>query len=112
VATFYYIARNDTAPAVTDTLEDKSGNPVNLTGAAVRFHMSDRLGNVIVSAAATGPGGGALDATGQVQYQWLAADTAVAGDYFAEWQVSFSGGAVETWPDSDKAIVRIVPDLA
>lgn len=113
MATFYYVKQSDLAPAVTDTLEDKTGAPVNLTGATVKFHMVDRLGNVVVAAGAvTGPGGGPLDATGGVSYAWQGGDTATAGDYFAEWQVTFSGGLVERWPDSDQAIVRITPKLA
>jgi hypothetical protein len=108
----YFIKQHDTAPPVTDTLEDSAGNPANLSGATVRFHMTDRGGGSVVNAAATGPNGGALDATGQVQYQWVAGDTATAGQFLAEWQVTFQGGAIETWPDNDQALVVITPDLA
>lgn len=111
MAIIYYVSRGDTAPAVTDTLQDYLGVVVNLTGAAVRFHMVDRNGVVKVNAAATGPSGGALDTTGQVQYQWIAGDTDTAGEFLAEWQVTFQNGQVETWPDNDHATVFVAADL-
>ena len=107
----YFVSRNDTAPAVVDTLQDYLGVAVNLTGATVRFHMTDRYGATKVNALATGPSGGALDTTGQVQYQWVAADTDTAGEYLAEWQVTFQNGKVETWPDNDHATVFVTADL-
>lgn len=85
---------------------------MNLTGATVRFHAVDRLGAAVVaSGTVTGPAGGALDATGQVQYQQQTADVATAQDLFVEWMVTFSGGLIERWPDSDQAIWRITPKL-
>lgn len=97
---------------MTDTLLDSNGNAVNLTGSAVKFHMTswDRS-TVIVNASATGPAGGALDTTGQVQYQWLTADTLIAGVYRAEWQVTFASGLIETFPDDSFAIVNMPSDL-
>jgi hypothetical protein len=111
LATFYYSRRNDTVP-ITDTLEDYAGIAVNLAGAAVRFHASDRLGATIVNSPATGPNGGGLDATGQVRYAPIAADTAVAGTFFVEWQVTFASGVIETWLQQENAIWIIFPDLA
>lgn len=109
----YSVAQHDTSPAVTDTLEDSTGTAVNLTGAAVKFHMTDwTRSTVVVNASATGPAGGALDSTGRVQYQWLAADVANAGVFLAEWQVMFASGAIETWPNDGPAIVSIEADLA
>lgn len=109
----YTVKQHDLSPVVTDTLEDNTGAAVNLTGAAVKFHMTDwTRATVIVNASATGPAGGALDSTGQVQYQWQAADVANAGVYLAEWQVTFAGGGIETWPNDGPAIVSIEADLA
>jgi hypothetical protein len=113
MAVFYYNKVGDTAPAVTDTLLDRNGVAVNLTGATVKLHAVDRLGNpVVASGTVTGPAGGALDTTGQVQYQQVAGDVAVAQDLFVEWMVTFAGGAIERWPNNDQAIWRITPKLA
>jgi hypothetical protein len=109
----YTVKRGDTAPVVTDTLEDAAFAPVNLTGASVKFHMTtwDRS-TVVVNASATGPNGGALDSTGQVQYAWASGDVAAAGVYKAEWEVTFAGGKIETWPNEGYATVNIPADLA
>jgi len=112
MATFYYSKQGDTGPPITDTLLDRNGVAVNLTGATVKFHAVDRLGNAIVAnGTVTAIGGGALDTTGGVQYQQVAADVAVAQDLFAEWMVTFANGDIERWPDADQAIWRITPKL-
>ena len=110
----YTVRQHDTAPVVTDTLEDSTGAAVNLTGATVKFHMAswDLATVVIANGTVTNIGGGALDASGGVQYQWQAADTLTRGAYKAEWQVTFSGGAVESWPNDGYAVVDIPADLA
>lgn len=110
----YTVKRGDTAPVVTDTLTDSAGAAVSLTGATVKFHMAtwDLATVVIANGTVTKVGGGALDATGQVQYQWQAADTLLRGVYKAEWQVTFSGGAVETWPNDGYAVVDVPMDVA
>ena len=108
----YTVKRGDTAPVVADTLLDSSGNAVNLTGSTVKFHMSTwDLQTVVINGNATGPNGGSPDNTGQVQYQWQSADTTTAGVYRGEWQVTFAGGGVETWPDAGYAVVSIPSDL-
>lgn len=110
----YTVKRGDTAPVVTDTLEDSTGAAVNLTGATVKFHMAtwDLATVVIAAGTVTAIGGGALDASGGVQYQWQAGDTLLRGVYKAEWQVTFAGGAVETWPNDGYAVVDIPGDVA
>ena len=111
--TYYWNKRGDTAPPVTDTLEDGSGAAVDLTGATVKFHAVDRLAvAVVASGTVTMIGGGPLDTTGGVQYQQIAADVDVAQDLLVEWQVTFADGRVETWPNDDQAVWRITPDLA
>jgi hypothetical protein len=66
---------------------------------------------VLINGSATGPAGGSLDASGQVQYQWQTGDTTNAGVYRAEWQVTFATGKIETWPDNGWAVVSIPSDL-
>lgn len=112
MATFYYNKVGDTAPPVRDTLEDSTGAAVNLTGATVKFHAVDRLGAAVVaSGTVTNWSGGAVDATGQVQYQQESGDVASARDLFVEWMVTFADNRIERWPDSDQAIWRITPKL-
>lgn len=109
----YFSKQGDTAPAITDTLLDKNGVAVNLTGATAVFNAVTRLGAAVVTAGSvTKIGGGALDNTGGVQYQQVAGDVATAQDLFVEWEVTFADNRIERWPDSDQAIWRITPHLA
>ena len=109
----YTLKRGDTAPVIQDTLLDANGNAVNLTGSTIRFHMANwERTTVIVNGVVTGWGGAALGSSGQVEYAPMSADVATAGVFKAEWEVTFSGGKIETWPDEGHAVVNIEVDLA
>lgn len=104
-----YWKQGDTAPAIAEQLFDGLGVAVNLTGATVKFMMWGQGDAAIkVNAAAT-----ITDAAlGKVSYTPIAADTNTSGDYLVEWQVTFGGGAVETFPNSDWQKVRVKDDIA
>jgi hypothetical protein len=98
LATFYF-GQSDTSPVLQDTLLDSSGAAVDLTGATVKFTMTDRFGVVVINAAAAtivGPPTG-----GVVSYTWQTADLANPGFYRGKWTVTFSGGGVESFPNAD-----------
>jgi hypothetical protein len=109
--TTYYVKQGDTAPVAAATLLDPSGAAVSLSGAAVVFHMVDQARAVVVNAAAI------IDPDqvgnkGKVTYQWILADTDTAGIFLAEWQVTFAGGAVQTFPNLGYDTVQIDAQLA
>ena len=94
----FYIKTNDTSPAIQATLQDNDGNAVDISGAAVRFHMVKRgTTTAKVDAAATI----VSEANGQVKYNWDAADTDTEGFYLGEWEVTYSDTTVETFPNDD-----------
>ena len=97
----FTIRSNDTAPNAAFTLEDSSGNAVNLSGATVKFVLINySTGVTVINASAT-----IVNATGgQVSYTWSATDTRTPGRYTAFWVVTFSGGQVESFPNSDTGI--------
>ena len=98
----FAIKRNDTSPAIVRFLEDEAGAAINLDSASVRFYMGSSL-----AGAAT-----VLDAaTGQVAYEWLVGDTAIAGTHRAEFEVVYSDGSKETFPNTGYITVNITPDL-
>lgn len=104
----FYIKRNDTAPPFRAILKDGDGDIVNVTGATVRFHMNKRDGTAVVNAAATINSATA----GDVEYNWDAADTALAGIYNAEFEVTYANTTVETFPNKGYEEVRVTEDLA
>jgi hypothetical protein len=103
-----YLKQNDTSPAVRSQLFDGLGLPVNLTGASVLF-MAWFPGDaaVKINAAAT-----LVDAAlGIVSYTPTAPNTDTIGDLMAEWQVTFGGGAKETFPNGEWLKVRVLDDI-
>lgn len=108
LVTDYVIKTGDRAPNITATCKDGSGNVVDLTGATARFVMiNNETGVVKVAAAATisNPTGGV------VTYAWEATDTDTAGLYDGEFEVTFSGGIVQTFPNDRQIVILITPDL-
>jgi len=102
----FTLKEGDTAPAIQATLYDINGNPVNLTGATVKFRMRPWNGGaLIVDADATIVG----DSTnGVVEYQWVEADTDDPGEYAAEWVVDWALAGEQTWPSDGYAKIEIV----
>jgi hypothetical protein len=91
------------------TLQNASGTAVNISGATVRFSMRKISGEVVVSRAAAT----VVDATtGSVRYNWQAADTANAGAFQAEFEVTYSDDSVETFPNDGYIPVIITDDVA
>ena len=104
-----YWKQGDSAPALLATLVDGDGVAVNLTAASVKFMMwGPGDAAVKVNSAAT-----ITDAaTGKVSYTPTALNTDTPGDYIVEWQVTFSGGAIETFPNADWQKIRVKDDIA
>jgi 5-hydroxyisourate hydrolase-like protein (transthyretin family) len=103
----FYIKQNDTSPSVTATLTDANNVAVNISGATVKMHMEDVEGNLKVNATMTVTDG----VNGVVQYDWVTGDTDTAGTYYVEFQVTYNDGGVETFPNSNKEVIIIRPEL-
>lgn len=109
--TIYYVKQGDTAPAAVAVLLDPSGLPLSLSGATVKFHMSDQKHVVIIDAVATVDPDQVTN-KGRVSYQWVSGDTDDTGVFLAEWQVTFAGGTILTFPNADYDNVRIDAQLS
>lgn len=96
--------QDDTWPPIRAILSDTNG-PIDLTGATVHFIMKGLTVTV--------QGTCAIDnaAAGSVSYAWATGDLAVADDYNAEWEITFSNGKIETIPNDGYKIVRVKADL-
>ena len=89
---------------------DGNGSAVVLTGATVVFSMRvEPAGAVKVSAAAAT----VIDAeAGIVEYLLTAANRDTADDYEAEFQVTFVGGGIQTFPGRGYILVHVADDIA
>jgi hypothetical protein len=105
----FYARQGDTSPIIAYQLKDGNGVVVNLTGATITFIMwAPGAATAKVSAAAT-----VTDLLlGKVSYTWAASALDTPGDYMGEWEVVFSGGAIETFPNSGYLKIRVSDDLA
>ena len=103
----FSIKRNDTSPIIRRILKDADGAIIDVTGATVRFHMNELDGTNVVDGLATINTGTA----GDVQYSWIAADTATDGTFNCEWEITFADTRVETVPNSGHDTVTITEDL-
>lgn len=97
-------------------MENTGGTAVSVEGATVLFKMAPISGGTLTLAGAAtidqiGAGTTVGGSMGMVHYAWLAADTAAAGLYAGEWEVTFSSGTVETFPTEDPMLIRINEDL-
>lgn len=105
----FNIKQGDTFPSLRANLKDGSNEAIDLTGATVRFHMRP-VGTAVaaIDAAATVISAG----TGVVDYTWQAGDTATVGEYQAEFEVTYPGGEVETFPNGGFLSVKVTDDIA
>lgn len=102
----FHLKKRDTSPALLYRLDPA----VNLAGASVVFNMRPRGGGaVVVDRAAASIKGAPSD--GVVRYDWDPADTAAAGRFEAEFEVTYSDGTVETFPNNDFIVVQINGDI-
>ncbi len=101
-----YMKQHDTLPPIDAQLCDRNG-PVNLAGSTVNYIMRDPVGAIKVNNICA-----IVDAAeGRVRYSWLSVDTDTNGAYRSEFQVSFPGGAVVTFPNDDYVPAIITDDL-
>lgn len=102
-----YVKQGDAGSKITATLYGGDGQPANLTGATVRFLMRAPGGSLKVNGTAT------LEdaAGGVVSYTWAAADLDTPGTYDAEWEVTYAGGAKQTFPSDRYLRIVVLDDL-
>lgn len=105
----FYIKQNDTSPSMLATLQDASGNAVDLTAASIRFHLRPISSSTVkVDEAATIVT--AVD--GIVRYDWQASDTDTIGSYQAEFEVTYADTTIETFPNDGYVRVEVISDIA
>jgi hypothetical protein len=114
----FKIKEDDTRPSLRVTLLDKDKKAVDLDGVTgvncvlrpkgVADAETFNKAAVVIQ---TGSGSTAVD-KGVVEYQWVAADTAAAGEFEAEFKVDLNGVDTQTYPTVGFIAVRIGEDAA
>jgi hypothetical protein len=105
----FTIKQNDTSPALVAELKDSSNVAIDLTGATVTFSMKDPYGRVVVNKQAASVRN---TLAGEVAYYWEAGDTSQAGNNYAEFQITFDNGQIQTVPNDSDILVKIAPEVA
>ena len=99
----FYISTGDSDPELQVTLKDADDAVVDVTGATITFSMrrKGRRETPIVDREAVTL---VTPSSGIVKYSWPTdgTDTPAQGDYDAEFRVTYSGGRIETFPNSKK----------
>jgi hypothetical protein len=104
----FTINRGDTSPSLVWQIT----SPIEtLVGSTVVFNMKSQRGTVIVERAVAR----FAEMTGELPaliYDWTAADTATAGSYSGEFEVTYADDRIETFPNGSNISIRIPQDIA
>lgn len=104
-----YMKRNDLLPVLKGIAKDADGVIVDLTNAAsIEFHMTP-MGSTTPKINTTASFG--VRSAGEMLYTWAGDDTDTAGQFYAEWEVTWLG-QTETFPNGEHIVVVITGDLA
>ncbi len=104
-STTYTRKRHDDAQPFRFQAEYSDGTVPNFVGATLRFLMTKKGSSTPKVAAAA-------VITGTIfSYAPLPADVDTSGTYKVEWEVTYPGGKLETWPGSGWLTLTIVDDL-
>jgi len=109
----FEMVKGDLLPAIVATLKDTDGAVIALTGASVKFHMKKGATILVDSACTINSALGGI-----VQYDWVAGDTDVTIDLDGkavcegEFEVTFAGGKIQTFPTKPEFFVIFREEVA
>lgn len=102
----YRLKTGDTRPVIEETIDAKGD--LTESGVSVTFTLTPAEGRatpVIDGATAV------VEGANTVSYTLDTADTQNPGEYFAEFEVNYSDGGVETFPKGKFYFVKVTEDL-
>ena len=103
----FYIKQNDTSPSILAELKDANNTPVNLTAATAKIFIKSVDGTLKVNEDVQ-----IINvALGVVRYDWQVGDTDTVGTYSVEFQVTYTDGAVETFPNTGSIALVVTKEL-
>lgn len=104
----FVMSKGDTSPIIQVTCKDNSGTIVPVTGASnIQFEMwtQDKVTKKVDDNTNTSIVDGA---GGQIDYVWQTGDTDTVGTFLSRFVVTFSSGAIETFPNGGRYIKTII----
>ena len=106
----YFLKTGDDGLTIRTICQDATGAAVDLSGASVAFHMAPINGSGTPAIAAAGVNENST-ATGQVAYTF-AAPINQAGLYLGEFEITFGGGAIQTYPNGSYILIAVSEQVA
>lgn len=111
----FYLKLGDTSSVITSTVQNSGGTPVDIQNATVRWKLAPIGGGTVeidtaATNAQTGAGSTSNASTGDVSYNWGTVPSS-AGRFLGEWEVTYLGGAVQTFPNADYITVEVLEDI-
>lgn len=107
--TIFQIKMDSTDPSLAVQFVDDNGSAIDLSaGSNIFFKLStnDNQYTPVFSGNATITG----STTGNVQYNWTAANTARSGLYLGEFTTTFNNSSILTLPSDDSLVIKINKD--
>lgn len=111
----FSIKRNDLLPVLEAILKDADDKPVDLTDATgVVFHMREEETETLKIDGIDGT----FDSnrtTGKVSFAWRTngnKDTDTSGIFLGEFEVTWTGGKIQTFPSQGYISIEIIDDLS
>ena len=106
----FQIKQADTSPSISYDLTYDDLTKPDLTGATVIFRWKPVDGGTAKQGVAVVDGDGTGVNPARVRYVWVSGDTSVAGSHNAEWEVTFAGGKIGTFPNGPTFISLLITD--
>lgn len=103
----FYIKQNDTSPSILAELKDANNTPVNLTSATVKIFAKSIEGTLKIDESVDIING----SLGTIRYDWQTGDTDTVGIYSVEFQVTYTDGAIETFPNTGSIALVVTKEL-
>ncbi len=104
--------KNDTKPDIEITVVDADGTIPDWTSATITFKMQERLDkSAALKTDRAGAAVSPIDTSGKLKYTRVAGDVDTEGEFHGEFQVLFSGGAIQTYPNEDYIKILITDEL-
>jgi hypothetical protein len=109
----FTITQGDNSPSLVTTLSSEDSSGIDLSNASdVRFIMQDMYERVVIDETLDDAVRIVDEERGIVEFIFSQPETETVGEYEAEFEVTYTNGAVETFPTDGKIDIKIVEHIA